>query len=107
MSAPESELVPYRVAYSERVRTEMRALLARARAAGAGASVGDALTTLDQRLRIYLQYGECRHDLSMPGQSQWVATFPPLVVEYVIAAAAQAEHSAGQTEPLDPERLGK
>jgi hypothetical protein len=80
----ENELVPYRVVYSERVRTELRALVDRAIDAGHGRAVLAALTELDARLRIYPQFGERRRDLSMTGQSQWVATFPPLFVEYVI-----------------------
>jgi hypothetical protein len=77
-------LVPYRVAYSERVRTELRALAERAAEAGRGRAVLDALKTLDARLRIYPQDGERRRDLSMIGQSLWHAAFPPLFVEYVI-----------------------
>jgi len=80
----ESELVPYRVVYSERVRTELRALVDRARDAGHGRPVLDALKELDARLRIYPQFGEQFRDLSMTGQSQWNATFPPLFVTYVI-----------------------
>jgi hypothetical protein len=80
----ENELVPYRVVYSEGVRTELRALVERAIDAGFGQAVLDALKELDARLRIYPQYGERRRDLAMTGQSQWNATFPPLFVEYVI-----------------------
>lgn len=84
MDGPEYELVPYRVVYSERVRSGLRALVTRAIDAGYGPAVLDALTEMDARLRIYPQYGERRRDLSMTGQSLWGATFPPLCVEYVI-----------------------
>ena len=84
MNGPENELVPYRVAYSERVRTELKALVDRALDAGQGRVVLDALQELDARLRIYPQFGERRRDLAMSGQSQWDAAFPPLFVEYVI-----------------------
>jgi hypothetical protein len=80
----ENELVPYRVVYSERVRTELRALTARAIAAGQGRAVLEALKVLDARLHIYPQFGDRRRDLSMAGQNQWHAAFPPLFVEYVI-----------------------
>lgn len=83
MNAPENELVPYRVVYSERVRTELRALMDRASDAGHGQAVLDALRELDARLRIYPQFGEHRRDLSMIGQSLWDATFPPLFVDDV------------------------
>ena len=55
MSEPEAELVHYRVAYSERVRIELRSLRDRAVAAGHGRGVLDALRELDDRLRIYPQ----------------------------------------------------
>jgi hypothetical protein len=84
VNEPENELVPYRVVYSERVRTELRALIDRATGTGQGRAVLDALKELDARLRIYPQFGERRQDLSVTGQSQWGATFPPLFVEYVI-----------------------
>jgi hypothetical protein len=84
VNEPETELVPYRVVYSERVRIELRALVDRAIDAGHGRAVLDALTELDARLRIYPQFGERRRDLATAGQSQWGATFPPLFVEYVI-----------------------
>jgi hypothetical protein len=80
VNAPEHELVPYRVVYSERVRTELRALVRRAIDAGYGRAVLDALRELDARLRIYPQFGERRRDLAMTGQSLWEATFPPLFV---------------------------
>jgi hypothetical protein len=80
----ENELVPYRVVYSERVRIELRALVDRAIDAGQGRDVLGAIKELDARLRIYPQFGERRRDLSMTGQSQWAATFPPLFVEYVV-----------------------
>jgi hypothetical protein len=84
VSGAENELIPYRVVYSERIRIGLRALVDRAIGAGQGLVVLGALRELDARLRIYPQFGECRRDLSIPGQSQWVASFPPLVVEYVI-----------------------
>jgi hypothetical protein len=84
MSGSESELVPYRVVYSERVHIELRGLADRAVSAGQGRALLDALDELDLRLRIYPQFGERRLDLSLTGQSQWAATFPPLLVEYVI-----------------------
>lgn len=84
MSGTEPELVPYRVVYSERVRIELRALVGRAFDAGQGRALLDALKVLDARLRIYPQFGECRRDLSLSGQSQWAAAFPPLFVEYVV-----------------------
>jgi hypothetical protein len=92
MSGPENELVPYRVVYSERVRIELRALADRAIAAGQGRALLDALKELDLRLRIYPQFGERRRDLSLTGQSQWAAAFPPLFVEYVIDEPNRAVH---------------
>jgi len=63
---------------------ELRALADRAIGAGQGRIVLDALKQLDRRLRIYPQFGEPRRDLSITGQSQWDAAFPPLFVDYVI-----------------------
>jgi hypothetical protein len=84
VNEPEHELVPYRVVYSERVRTELKALADRATDASHGRAVLDALKELDARLRICPHYGERHRDLAMAGQSEWDAAFPPLFVEYVI-----------------------
>ncbi len=50
--------VPYRVAYSGRVREELLNLVVRAKARGLGRQVLDALKELDRRLHIYPQFGE-------------------------------------------------
>lgn len=84
MSEPGPGVRPYRVVYSGRVRAELKSLLARAKAAGQGARVLAALTELDQRLRIYPQFGEPVRDLPVIGHTRWVASVGPLFVEYVI-----------------------
>jgi hypothetical protein len=75
---------PYRVVYSERVRQGLRDLIARAKARGLGKSLLDGLKQLDERPRIYPQAGQPLRDLTLEPAQVWVATFPPLVVQYVL-----------------------
>jgi len=84
LSEPTSRPVPYRVIYSERVRTGIRELLAQLAAQGSGRQALDALHQLDARLRVYPQFGEPLRDLKTPGETLWAGTVPPFVVNYAI-----------------------
>ena len=53
MNEPPGKPEPYRVAYSERVRIELKELVDRARERGLGPVVLQALKDLDERLYIY------------------------------------------------------
>lgn len=75
---------PYHVSYSGRVRDALVALLARAGAAGHGAAALAAVQQIDYRLKVYPQFGEPLRDLNMPGETDWIGTVDPLVVEYII-----------------------
>jgi hypothetical protein len=75
---------PYRVAYSERVRTELRDLLNQAVTRGLGRQALDAVKAIDTRLRVYPQFGEPLYDLKTGGKTVWMGTIPPLVVQYVL-----------------------
>jgi phosphoserine phosphatase len=72
------------VVYSERVREALKATLARAVALGIGREVLEAVKVIDDRLRIYPQFGEPLQDLAMAGQTVWIGTVQPFVVRYVI-----------------------
>lgn len=84
MSEPTSGPVPYRVIYSEHVRQELLELMARARARGIGREVLEAVRLIDQRLRVYPQFGEPLHDLKLEPGRIWIGTIPPLTVRYIL-----------------------
>jgi len=74
----------YKVVYSGLVREELKQLLYRTRDQHRGAQTLRAIKELDRRLRIYPQFGEELQDLQMEGQTRWIATVPPFVVDYII-----------------------
>jgi hypothetical protein len=76
--------VPYRVAYSERVREELRGLLAKARERGVLAQALEAVKEIDRRLHLYPQFGEPLRELTLESAQLWIGTVPPLVLQYVI-----------------------
>jgi hypothetical protein len=72
------------VSYSGQVRTELKELMTRAVSAGLGQAILDAVKTIDYRLHVYPQFGDPLRDLVTQGETLWIATVPPLIVEYVI-----------------------
>jgi len=74
----------YHVAYSGRVREALRALIARARSRGLARQVLEAVKEIDDRLRIYPQFGQPLRDLNLEPAQIWIGTVPPLVVQYVL-----------------------
>jgi len=84
VSAPHDPPVPYRVIYSDRVRSQLQDLINRAGQVGLGRQVLDAVKLIDQRLRIYPQFGQTLCDLLTPGETLWVAAVWPLLARYVI-----------------------
>ena len=83
MSQPPSPSF-YRVIPSGRVSAELKALFKRAQAVGLGWQVLDALKALHRVLSVYPQFGEPVRDLKTVQETIYVASFPPLFVEYVI-----------------------
>ena len=77
-----TEPVPYRVAYSGRVRAELSRLGARAKATGLAAPFIAAVKEIDHRLRIYPQFGQPLCDLKLEPAQLWIGVVPPLVVRY-------------------------
>jgi hypothetical protein len=75
---------PYRVAYSGLVRDELRALISRAAARGRGPEVLAAARLIEERLRIYPQFGQPLRDLILEPLQMWIGTVPPLVVQYTL-----------------------
>jgi hypothetical protein len=75
---------PYHVSYSGRVRDALRNLLVRASGVGRGAVALAAVREIDRRLRIYPHFGEPLRDLITPGETDWIGTVDPLVVQYII-----------------------
>lgn len=84
MSEPSSGPSHYRVSYSEQVRQELRSLAAQARAHGLGPQFLAALKDIDQRLRIYPQFGEPLCNLKLEPAQIWIAVVPPLVLRYTL-----------------------
>jgi len=76
--------MPYRVVYSERVRRALMDLLSRAKALGFAEQVLQAIKEIDARLRLYPQFGEPLRQLKQVGQTMFVGTVAPLVVQYII-----------------------
>ena len=72
----------YRVAYSERVRDELRQLIRKATPLGMAQDVVRAVQLIDHILRVYPQYGEPLRDLVLEPARLMIATVPPLVVRY-------------------------
>jgi hypothetical protein len=73
---------PYRVVYSERVKNELKLLAARARERGLIVPFRAALLAMDQRLRLYPQFGQPLRDLVLEPAQLWIGVIPPLVVQY-------------------------
>jgi hypothetical protein len=82
MSEPSQSPVRYRVAYSERIRTELRGLIARAASRGLGRQVVAAVQALDERLHIYPQFGEPLRDMELKPAQLWIGCVALLVVRY-------------------------
>jgi hypothetical protein len=100
VSAPHDEPVPYRVVYSDRVRNELRQLLARATQAGLGRAALDAVRVVDQPLPIYPQFGQPLCDLATSGETLWVAAVWPLVARYVIEEERRVVFVVAPFKPL-------
>jgi hypothetical protein len=83
MTESSSKPAPYRVSYSRHVREELRSLVSRANQRGLGPQVLAAVRTIDERLRIYPQFGQPLYDLKLEPAQLWIATVPPVVVKYV------------------------
>jgi hypothetical protein len=84
VTEPADAPIPYRVVYSERVREELRELVARARASGLGPEVLAAVKEIDRRLRVYPQFGEPLVELTHEPGQVWVGAVGPLVVRYAL-----------------------
>jgi hypothetical protein len=88
------------VAYSGRVRGDLRLLLERARDIGLGPQVAAAIGEMDTRLRIYPQVGQPLRDLQLKPAQIWIAVFPPLVVQYVLNEALRTVMVVVPIQPL-------
>ena len=77
----------YRLSYSEHVRIELRKLAAIARERGLTAVLRDALIKMNERLQVYPQFGDPLRDMPIESMQQRIATFPPLVVQYMVDEA--------------------
>jgi hypothetical protein len=75
---------PYRVSYSERVRADLKNLIATAKARGLATQVLAAVREVDRRLHIYPQFGQPIRDLKLEPAQLWIGVVAPLVVRYVV-----------------------
>jgi hypothetical protein len=82
--SPGNAATEYSVSYSERVRDELRKLVARARARGLADKAIAAFEELERLLRIYPQFGQPLKDLNRPSASLWIGVVPPLVARYLL-----------------------
>jgi hypothetical protein len=74
---------PYQVIYSERVRNEVRRLIDLAATPDLAREILAAFKVIDQRLRVYPQFGEPLLDLHEPGQIR-IGTVGPVVMRYAV-----------------------
>lgn len=84
MSETSNGPIRYRVCYSERVRNELKKLIARANERGLGSQVLDAVKEMDRRLSSEPLFGEPLIDLSLEPSQMRIGTVPPLVVRYAV-----------------------
>jgi hypothetical protein len=84
MSEPSGAPAPYRVVYSELVRSELRNLIARAKGRGRAPQVLAAVKEIDDRLRVYPQFGQPLRDLQLKPAQLWMGCVSPLVVHYTL-----------------------
>jgi hypothetical protein len=74
--------VPYRVAYSERVRQRLLALADVARERGDGEAFLAALKEIHRRLCLYPPFGEPLIDLTQELGQVWIGIVRPLAMRY-------------------------
>jgi hypothetical protein len=91
---------PYRVAYSGRVRDGLKTLGARAKERGLGKEFLAAVRQLDERLRVYPQFGQPLYNLRLEPAQVWVGVVPPLVVQYSLDEERRLVMVASPIEPL-------
>jgi hypothetical protein len=72
----------YRVTYSRRVLDELESLILRNPTQAS--SIGAAAIEIDRRLHIYPQFGQPLRNLSARPAQLWIATLPPLILQYVL-----------------------
>ncbi len=84
MSPPAGPPLPYKVVYTERVRDELRRLVAHAKTRGHAPEVLEAARELDRRLHIYPQFGEPLYDIKSQKETVWIGVIPPLLGFYII-----------------------
>ena len=79
----------YDVSYSGRVIEMLRQMIARN--PSHAARILAAVRELDNRLRVYPQFGQPLRDLTVEGAQLWIATVDPLIVHYIVVEADEAE----------------
>jgi hypothetical protein len=84
MPDPAGGFTPYDLSYSGRVIEELADLIARAKVHGRDQPLVAAAKTIDDRLRVYPQFGEPFRDLTVESGQEWVAVVSPLIVRYAI-----------------------
>jgi hypothetical protein len=82
VSTAASGPVPYRVAYSERVRQRFLALADLARERGDGEAFLAAVKEFHRRLCLYPQFGEPLIDLTQEVGQVWIGIVRPLAMRY-------------------------
>lgn len=92
--------VPYRVAYSERVRQRLLALADNARQRGDGEAFLAALKESHRRLSLYPQIGEPVIDLTQETGQVWVGIVRPLALRSTSPAMAQTRAAPAGIERL-------
>jgi hypothetical protein len=72
----------YKVSYSRRVLDHLKELILRNPAHAT--SISSAAIEIDRRLQVYPQFGQPLRDLSVKPAQLWIATLPPLTLQYVL-----------------------
>jgi hypothetical protein len=84
MSPASDSSLPYKVVYSERVRSSLRSLVLRAKTRRLDRQILEAAKEMDRRLRVYPQFGEPLYELKTRKGTVWIGVVSPLVCTYLI-----------------------
>jgi hypothetical protein len=72
----------YKVSYSRRVLDHLKEMILRN--PSRATSISSAAIEIDRRLQVYPQFGQPLRDLSVKPAQLWIATLPPLTLQYVL-----------------------
>jgi hypothetical protein len=100
VSTPTPEAQTYRVVFSVLAQTALRELVEKAKARGCGGDALRALRTLDERLRIYPQFGEPIRDYPALDLTEYRGHVWQITLTYAVDEQRRIVHVAAAPKPL-------